>query len=107
EARTLDILGMLALFQNDLERARGLLEASVELARDHRDVWCLVDALGTAGSIYPLLGEFGRARAAGGEALRMARGRGDLQGMRMALLGLAPAERPPGNAVAARAAAAG
>ena len=105
EARTLDMLGMLSLFQNDLERARGLLEASVDLARDNGDLWCLVDALGTAGSIYPLLGEFGRARAAGGEALRMARGRGDLQGMRMALLGLALAERRTGNAVAARAAA--
>jgi predicted ATPase len=105
EARTLDILGMLALFQNDLERARGMLEASVELARDNGDVWCLVDALGTAGSIYPLLGEFGRARAAGGEALRMARGRGDLQGMRMALLGLALVERRTDNAIAARAAA--
>jgi predicted ATPase len=105
EARTLDILGILAMFQNDLERARGLLEASVELARDNGDVWCLVDALGTAGSIYPLLGEFGRARAAGGEALRMARGRGDLQGMRMALLGLALAERRTDNAIAARAAA--
>jgi predicted ATPase len=105
EARTLDILGMLALFQNDLERARGMLEASTQLARDNGDVWCLVDALGTAGSIYPLLGEFGQARAAGGEALRMARGRGDLQGMRMALLGLALAERRTGNMVAARAAA--
>src|SRR4029079_5940670 len=84
EARTLDLLGMLSLFQNDLERARGLLEASVELARDNGDLWCLVGALGTAGSIYPLLGEFGRARAAGGEALRMARGRGDPPGKGMA-----------------------
>jgi predicted ATPase len=102
-ARSLDVLGLLALFGNELQRARELLEESIAFARSAGDDWCLADALGTVGSIYPLAGEFDRAQQAGAEGLALARSRGDLQGMRMSLFGLALAARRLGHATAARA----
>jgi predicted ATPase len=88
-ARSLDVLGVLAFFQDDLLHARELFEESIAVARDAGDEWCLADALGTVGSIYPLQGEFERSRTAGTEALGIARRHGDRQGMRMALFALA------------------
>jgi predicted ATPase len=102
-ARSLDVLGLLALFANDMERARELLEESVTMARSAGDDWCLADALGTIGSIYPLVGEFDLARRAGTEGLALARSRGDLQGIRMSLFGLALAARRLGDVTGARA----
>ena len=70
---------------------------SIAQARSVGDDWCLADALGTIGSIYPLVGEYERGRAAGEEGLALARGRGDLQGMRMSLFGLALTARRAGD----------
>jgi predicted ATPase len=88
-ARSLNVLGLLAFFENDLAAARSLLERSIDEARRAGDDWCLADALGTIGSIYPLIGELPMARQAGSEGLSLARSRGDLQGARMSLFGLA------------------
>ena len=63
-ARSLDMLGLLAFFRNDPVQARSLLEASIAEARTANDLWCLADALGTIGSIYPLMGELDLARTA-------------------------------------------
>jgi predicted ATPase len=105
EARSLNVLGLLAFFEDDLAAARSLLERSIEAAHRAGDDWCLADALGTIGSIYPLVGELALARRAGGEALSLARGRGDLQGTRMALFGLALAAWRAGDHDQARSAA--
>jgi predicted ATPase/class 3 adenylate cyclase len=101
-ARSLDIQGMLAFFQDELVRARELFEESIGVARRAGDTWCLADALGTVGSIYPLQGEFERARTAGGEALAIARRHADQQGMRMALFALAVAAARLGDLSGAR-----
>jgi tetratricopeptide (TPR) repeat protein len=88
-ARSLEVLGLLAFFENDIGRARELFEESVEVARKAGDRWSLADALGTLGSIYPLQGEFGRAEAVAWEAAAIARTFGDRQGIRMANFALA------------------
>jgi predicted ATPase len=103
-ARSLDVLGLLAFFGNDLVQARWLLEESIAEARAAGDAWCLADALGTIGSIYPLIGELALARRAGREGVILARSRGDLQGTRMSLFGLALTARRAGELAAARAA---
>jgi predicted ATPase len=104
-ARSLDVLGLLAFFENDLAAAQSLLEKSINEARRADDDWCLADALGTIGSIYPLVGELSMARQAGGEGLSLARSRGDLQGARMSLFGLALAAWRAGEQQQARSAA--
>jgi predicted ATPase/class 3 adenylate cyclase len=88
-ARSLDVMGLLAFFGNDLRGAQACLEESIAQARAARDDWCLADALGTIGSVYPLVGRLEQGRAAGIEGLELARRRGDLQGVRMSLFGLA------------------
>ena len=92
-ARSLNLLGLQAFIRDDLETAFRSVEAGIAEARAASDGWCLVDALGTIGSFYPLLGRNEEARAASGESLALARTRRDLQGMRMALLGLSLAGR--------------
>ena len=104
-ARSLDVLGLLAFFGNELARAESHLEESISHARTAGDDWCLADALGTVGSIYPLVGKFDQARAAAAEGLTLARSRGDLQGARMSLFGLALTERRSDRNEAALAAA--
>jgi predicted ATPase len=103
-ARSLDVLGLLAFFGNDLVNARALLEESITEARVAGDAWCLADALGTIGSIYPLIGELELAQKASSEGVSLARSRGDLQGTRMSLFGLALTARRAGELPAARAA---
>jgi predicted ATPase/class 3 adenylate cyclase len=88
-ARYLDILGLHAFFDDDPQEACRLLARSIERARAAGDHWCLADALGTIGSIYPLIGEHTQAVAALTEALSIARSNRDLQGTRMALFGVA------------------
>lgn len=88
-ARYLDMLGLHAFFDDDPQEACRLLERSIERARAAGDHWCLADALGTIGSIYPLVGEHTQAVAASTEALSIARSNRDLQGTRMALFGVA------------------
>jgi tetratricopeptide (TPR) repeat protein len=83
------MLGLLAFFRDDLRQARVLLEQSIQVAREVGDLWCLADALGTAGSIYPLQGELDAAENAGTEVLRIARANNEEHGMRMSLFGLA------------------
>jgi hypothetical protein len=58
-------------------------------ARAIDDRWCLADALGTLGSILPLVGELELAEKISGEALAIARDAQDEQGTRMALFGIA------------------
>lgn len=89
EARSLSVLGLVAFFRNEPGRAQSQLEDSVEVARAADDRWCLADALGTLSSIYPLYGRLDDARPAGEEALALARGMHEQQGIRMALFGLA------------------
>ena len=101
-ARTLDMMGLLAFFQNDMVGAREQFEASIAHARIAGDEWCLTDALATLGSIYPLQGEPQLATEAGGEALAIARRTGDQQGLRMALFGLALASFRQGRLDLAR-----
>ena len=88
-ARSLDVLGLLAFFRNDLPLARRLLEDSVVEARAIDDRWCLADALGTLGSIMPLVGELDLGEQMSGESLAIARDARDEQGVRMALFGIA------------------
>ena len=88
-ARSLDVLALLAFFQNDLSRARATFEEAIGFARAADDRWCLADCLGTVSSIYPLIGEFDAALQAGAEALDIARREDDRQGIRMAMFGLA------------------
>ena len=102
-ARFQMILGLHAFFTNDLSAARYHLEQSIALARSADDQWCLSDALGTLGSIYPLIGHIDEGRRVAGEGLELATRRGDLNCMRMALFGLALAERRAGNVSSARA----
>jgi predicted ATPase len=104
-ARSLDMLGLVAFFENELATARSYLEQSIAEARAAGDDWCLADALGTIGSIYPLVGELTMARQAAGEGLSLARSRGDLQGARMSLFGLALAAWRAGDHEQARSAA--
>jgi predicted ATPase len=101
-ARSLEVLGLLAFFENDSRRARDLLEESVEVARKANDHWGLADGLGTLGSIYPLQGEFDRADAVGAEAQAIGRKYGDRQGIRMANFGLALTAARRGRLSAAR-----
>ena len=101
-ARSLDVLGLLAFFQNDLAGARRMYEEAIGSARTAGDDWCTADALGTIGSIYPLVGEYEAGREAGREAFAHARRRNDLQGMRMALFALALTARRMGDHDAAR-----
>jgi len=88
-ARSLDVLGLLAFFRNDLKGARASFEESIDFARKAEDRWCLADVLGTIASIYPLQGEFERSARAGAESLDIARRNNDRQGMRMALFAIA------------------
>jgi predicted ATPase len=88
-ARSLNVIGLLAFFQNDARRSRQLFEEAAETARAAGDKWGLADSLGTLGSIYPLQGEFDQAEAAGTEARAIGRQYSDLQGIRMANFGLA------------------
>jgi predicted ATPase len=104
-ARSLDMLGLLAFFRNAPLEARALLEESIAEARAAGDDWCLADALGTIGSIYPLMGELELGRGASREGLELARERGDLQGMRMSLFGVALTARRAGAGADAVAAA--
>ena len=69
--------------------ARRLLEESIVEARAIDDRWCLADALGTLGSILPLVGELELAEKVSSEALAIARDAQDEQGIRMALFGIA------------------
>ncbi|HEU5214668.1 MAG TPA: tetratricopeptide repeat protein [Gaiellaceae bacterium] len=101
-ARTLEVMGLLAFFQNDARGARGLLEESAETARLAGDMWALADALGTLGSIYPLQGEFDLAEKVGAEARAIGREWGDRQGIRMANFGLALTAVMRGNLEDAR-----
>jgi predicted ATPase/class 3 adenylate cyclase len=101
-ARSFDVLGMLAFFQNDVVRARTMYEEAIRHARTADDRWCLADCLGTLSSIYPLVGEFVAARQAGTEALDIARREDDRQGIRMALFGLALTEYRSGRSERAR-----
>ena len=101
-ARSLDVLGLLAFFKNDIRRARDLLEESVEVARKADDHWALADGLGTLGSIYPLQGEFDRADTVGAEARAIGQKYGDRQGIRMANFGLALTAARRGRLSAAR-----
>jgi predicted ATPase len=87
--RSLNVIGLLAFFQNDARRSRELFEEAAETARTAHDNWILADALGTLGSIYPLQGEFDKAETAGREARAIGREYGDKQGIRMANFGLA------------------
>ena len=87
-ARSLNEIGLLAFFRNDLETGRASFEESIELARASHDDWCLVDGLGTLASFYPLQGEFERARPMAAEALRLAERNDDRQGMRQAFFAL-------------------
>jgi tetratricopeptide (TPR) repeat protein len=103
-ARSLDVLGLLAFFGNELATAQSQLEESIRHARAAGDDWCLADALGTIGSIYPLVGKLDQGRVAAAEGLTLARSRGDLQGARMSLFGLALTERRSNHAEAALAA---
>ena len=101
-ARSLDVLALLAFFQNDLSRARATFEEAIGYARAADDRWCLADCLGTVSSIYPLIGEFDGAMGAGTEALNIARREDDRQGIRMALFGLALAQFRLGHLEPAR-----
>ena len=87
--RSLEVLGLLAFFRNEIRDARRLLEEGAEVARKADDRWVLADALGTLSSIYPLQAEFDRAEDVGSEAGAIARKVGDRQGIRMANFGLA------------------
>jgi predicted ATPase len=102
-ARSLDMLGLHAFFDDDLEGSLAYLEQSIAQARAAGDDWCLADALGTIGSIYPLVGRFREGRAASSEGVALARERDDLQGERMALFGLALTARRAGDAAEATA----
>jgi tetratricopeptide (TPR) repeat protein len=88
-ARSLSDIGLLAFFRNDVGTARSSFEESIAFAREAHDDWCLVDGLGTLGSIYPLQGEFDRSRVMATEALDLAQQNDDRQGMRQALFALA------------------
>lgn len=101
-ARSLDVLALLAFFQNDLSRARATFEQAIGYARAADDRWCLADCLGTVSSIYPLVGEFDGAMEAGTEALEIAQREDDRQGIRMALFGLALAQLRLGHLEPAR-----
>ena len=101
-ARSLDVLALLAFFQNDLPRARATFEEAIGYARAADDRWCLADCLGTLSSIYPLIGEFDQAMEAGTEALDIAQRENDRQGIRMALFGLALAQLRLGRLEPAR-----
>ncbi len=100
-ARSLNVMGLLAFFGNDLPGAQARLEESIAQARTAQDDWCLADALGTIGSVYPLVGRLEQGRAAGVEGLGLARRRGDLQGVRMSLFGIALTARRAGDPDAA------
>ncbi len=100
-ARSLNVIGLLAFFGNDLPGAQARLEESITQARIAQDDWCLADALGTIGSVYPLVGRLEQGRAAGIEGLRLARRRADLQGVRMSLFGIALTARRADDADAA------
>ena len=86
-ARSLDWLGLLAFFRDEIDEPRRLLQESAENARAADDLWCLADALGTLSSILPLQGALAASDAASAEALEVARRAGDQQGVRMALFG--------------------
>jgi predicted ATPase len=101
-ARSLNVLGLLAFFRNDMRRARDLFEESVELARNADDRWCLADSLGTLSSIYPLQGDVDLADAVGSEGLALARQSRDRQGIRMSLFGLALTAARRGDLVRAQ-----
>ena len=101
-ARSLDVLAILAFFQNDIPRARATYEEAIDYARAADDRWCLADCLGTLSSIYPLIGEVDAAMEAGTEGLDIARREDDRQGIRMALFGLALAQVRLGDLEAAR-----
>jgi predicted ATPase len=88
-ARSLNVIGLLAFFENDSRRSREQFEEAAEAARLANDNWALADALGTLGSIYPLQGEFELAETAGREAQALGRESADRQGTRMANFGLA------------------
>jgi predicted ATPase/class 3 adenylate cyclase len=88
-ARSLDLLGLLAFFRNDLTAAQRLLEESTVEARSIADRWCLADASGTLASILPLVGELELAEKISGEALAVSRDERDEQGVRMALFAIA------------------
>ena len=88
-ARTLDWLGIISFFRDEVDEARRLLEESAVEARTVGDLWCLADALGTLSSILPLQGAFDEADVASSEALEIAHRAGDDQGVRMALFGRA------------------
>jgi tetratricopeptide (TPR) repeat protein len=98
EARGYSLLGLLALFTDDLAASRDLFEKAEALARHAGDAWCLADALGTLASIYPLHGDVEAAEVAGREGLEMARGNLDEHGIRMSLFGLALAASRRGDA---------
>ena len=88
-ARSLEILGLLSFFENDIPRARTFFEEGIEAARQAGDQWGVADSLGTLASIYPLQGEFDLADDVGADALALGRELGDLQGVRMANFALA------------------
>ena len=88
-ARSLEILGLLSFFENDIHQARAFFEEGIEAARAAGDQWGVADSLGTLASIYPLQGEFDLADEVGADALALGRELGDLQGVRMANFALA------------------
>ena len=99
-ARSLDVLGLVAFFQNDLAGARRMYEEAIASARTAGDDWCT--PMRRDDRIDPLVGEHEAAREAGREAFAHARRRNDLQGMRMALFALALTARRMGDHDAAR-----
>ncbi len=45
-ARSLDVLALIAFFENDLSQAREIFEEAIGYARTADDRWCLADCLG-------------------------------------------------------------
>jgi predicted ATPase/DNA-binding CsgD family transcriptional regulator/Tfp pilus assembly protein PilF len=86
-ARALLILANVRQLHDDLS-ASALLDESARLAREAGDHWCQAHALGLAGMEYGRHDDLPRARPKFEECLAVARGAGDMQGLRFGLIGL-------------------
>jgi predicted ATPase/class 3 adenylate cyclase len=87
-AKVLFIAAMFAKSQSDLERAKTLLEESLDDSRMYGDVEGTASALGGLSDLALERGEFDRARSLAGEAIVLAQNLGDQQMIALGQAGL-------------------
>lgn len=88
EACCLLWLGILAMVEDDVDRAAPLLEESLALYRALQDGWWTVEALSFLGSLAVMRGDYDRARALHEESLAVARQTGNRNNITTALRNL-------------------